>query len=138
MIDSQILNYLERNSLCVFTVIQEDGSLHSATCKYASTQAAEIIIHTKNTTRKVQNLLDGKSANASVVVGVTDQEWISWQATGTARVALKREADMQDLYERRYSVGFPIDSDSVFIIFSPIWYRYTEFKSDPKVIIESQ
>ena len=138
MIDPKLIDFLDSHRICVISSIQSDGSLHSAACHFASTVTGELIILTENTTRKVQNMLDGKSVNAAVTVGFSEEEWKTWQATGTARVALKLEKELSDIYERKFKTILNLKPDSIFIIFSSLWYRYTEFKSDPKVIIESQ
>lgn len=139
MIDPKISDFLDSNRVCVFSILQSDGSLHSATCLYAHTEnQLEIFILTKNITKKVQPILGGTTVPASLVIGFSETEWISFQASGNARVALKTETQLSEIYEKKYNKTVDLDSDSVFIVFTPTWYRYTEFQSNPKVIIESQ
>ncbi len=139
MIDPRISDYLFSNRVSSFSILQSDGSIHSAVCLYANTDnPLEFFILTKNTTQKVQSILGGTTVPASLTIGFSETEWKSFQATGNARVALKTEIELKDIYEKKYNKTVDLDTDSVFIVFTPTWYRYTEFHSDPKVTIESE
>ena len=140
--DSKILNFLNNNRVSVFTTLLPDGSPHSAALHYSHVEEPlTLYFSIENTSRKCQDLLTGKTVKASVVIGFSEQEWITIQMDGSARL-VSDSLELQSAKAIHYpkhpnSQKFENDPATVFLAFIPTWYRYSEFKSAPPVKIEA-
>lgn len=136
--DQRIIQFLSNHRISVLSVTLPDGSLHSAACHYShKDNPLEIIIYTESTTRKCLSLVEGNIAQASLVVGFSEEEWISLQMSGTAKM-LKSGIEVDNLkpfYEEKFKSKINFDPQDVFIVFTPKWWRYSEYKN--KVFLSS-
>lgn len=140
--DPKILNFLNNNRVSIFTTLLSDGSPHSAALHYSHIEEPlTLYFSTENTSRKCQDLLTGKTVKASVVVGFSEQEWITLQLNGHARLvsdSLELKSAKAIHYPKHpNSQKFENDPSTVFLAFTPTWYRYTEFKRDTMIKIEA-
>ncbi len=140
--DEQITKFLENHRIAVLTTTSPDGSLHSAAVHFAySERPFAFYFVTEVTTRKVSGLLKGEETKASLVIGFSEEEWKTLQASGTTVIATNQALVIaQKAYYSKYPDGekYKDDPDSVMIKFTPDWWRYTDFKQKPKKTISSE
>lgn len=136
--DERIDNFLERHRLAVLTVMMPDGSLHSSTCHFAHRgEPWQIYIVTEEKSRKCLPLQDNKIAKAAMVVGFSEEEWVELQMNGELRM-YKTGFDYdtgKESFEDKF--GGQMKSEKVVLIFTPTWYRYSEFKRNHPIVLET-
>lgn len=140
--DSTIIEFLKQNRICCLSIQLPDGSLHAATLHYShNDEPLTIITSTKNTSRKVQGLLKGEVQQASLVVGFSEEEWKTLQMDGEVR-AVHESVELtkaKETHFTKYPDAKRYESpESIFLSFSPKWWRYTDFKVKPAKVIVSQ
>ena len=94
---------------------------------------------TESTSKKCEALLGGKTLKASFVTGFSDEEWITLQMNGEVRVA-KDKKELAKIHKIYFSGNpgpekYKNDPATIFLVFEPKWYRYTEYK--PKFLVIS-
>lgn len=141
--DSKILGFLTKHRVCSLTTLLPDGSPHAAALHYSHKDSPlTLFFSTENTSKKCQALLGGKSTKASVVVGFSEEEWITFQMDGEVKAILEPE----ELKEAK-TIHYPKHPDSkqyenapetLFLSFMPHWWRYTDYNTDPPSILSSE
>lgn len=81
----------------------------------------------------------GGNAKAAIVVGMNEQDFVSLQMRGDVRIV----SDAQEIahlcaahYAKIPEAEKHKSSSSIFLEFTPSWWRYTDFKTDPETVIE--
>ncbi len=138
--DKKINTFIKGNRISVLTTLLKDGSPHSATLHYShQDKPLRFFVSTENTSRKCQGLLDGKEIKGSMVIGFSEEEFITFQMEGTVRaVTDKKElAGVHKIHYAKYPDGkkWKDDPATIFLVFKPNWWRYTEYK--PKFLVLS-
>ena len=139
--NKKILNFLVKHSVCSLTTLLEDGSPHAAAMHYSHAgPAPEVYIQTENTSKKCQDLLKGKSVKASIVVGFSEEEFKTLQMDGSIKVLPGTKLlGVHNIHYKKHPEAkqWKDDPATLFLVFTPKWWRYTEYK--PKfVAIESK
>jgi len=140
--DKKVLDFLGKHRVCTLTTLLEDGSPHSAVMHYShKNEPLEVYIMTENTSKKVKALLDGKPRKASLVTGFSEEEWITLQMDGEVR-AVKDKEELEKIHEVHFEKHpepkkWKDDPATLFLVFTPTWWRYTEYKPE-FVTIESK
>lgn len=139
--DQKVLDFLDKEKVCVLSVCLPDGSCHAASMHFSyQDEPLNIFIGTEKTTKKVQGLLNGGSARASVVIGFDEATMMTVQMDGDVRMATAEEmANVHKVHYTKHpgSEKYKDLPDTCFLIFTPTWWRYTEFKSSPPTILTS-
>lgn len=136
--DERIDNFLKRHRLCVLTVTMPDGSLHSSVSHFAHRDEPwQMYMVTEETSRKCQPLQNGAVAKASMVVGFNEEEWVELQMSG--EVQMHKEGFDHDTGRESFEdkFGGQMKTEKVILIFTPGWYRYSEFKRNHPLVLES-
>jgi len=136
----KILDFLKSQPVGVVSVLLADGSPHAATVHYSHKEGPlKFFIQTTNTTTKVQNLLDGKTAKASMVIGFSEQDWLTMQMRGDLRIVSDKN-ELDEIYKVHYQKHPDAEKykgpKTVFLEFTPTWWRYTDFNTEPETIID--
>lgn len=140
--DTQITKFLTEQHIGVLTTLLIDGTPHSAALHFSHTESPlEFYFSTEKTSRKCEALLDGKTGKASLVVGFSEAEWITIQLSGEV-VAIKDKAELSKVQEIHYakhpgSAKYKDDPATIFLKFTPKWWRYTDYNTDPMTVIAS-
>lgn len=131
MMSPETLAYLKTQTVCAFTVEMPDGSPHAATVHFAHTEdPLMFFFETDRGYRKSEALLGKATTRACLVVGVDENNKKTFQADGTARLLKPEE---QQLFDEAYLGKFPdkqkkkADPNSLFFIFIPTWWRFTDY-----------
>ncbi|OGM21349.1 hypothetical protein A2714_02535 [Candidatus Woesebacteria bacterium RIFCSPHIGHO2_01_FULL_38_9] len=140
--DKRVLEFLGKNRVSVLTTLLKDGTPHGATLHYSHKEnPLELYFSTENTSRKCQTLKDGKVGKASVVIGFSEEEWITLQMDGSVQAILD-EVELKEVQSIHYpkhpnSEKFKNDPATIFLKFTPTWFRYTDYNTKPPTIISS-
>lgn len=140
--EKKILDFLEKQRVCSLTTLLEDRSPHAAALHYShKDESLEIYISTENNSRKCEALLDGRFGRAAFVIGFSEVELVTLQMDGDVRIVTDKK-ELEEIHKVHYkkhpdSEKWKDDPATVFLVFTPTWWRYTEYK--PKfVVIESK
>jgi len=138
--DQVVKDFLEKEPVCVLAVVGVDGMPHGATVHHSqTTEPVKLFIQTYPT-RKVEAVLaQGGSAKAAVVVGFSEEESKTLQMHGVARIVTnptELEAIDKVHYAKHPSAEQYKGPDTVFLEFTPNWWRYSDLKATPREIIE--
>jgi general stress protein 26 len=125
-----------------------DGTPYSAAMHYSHSEHPFCIyFSTDITSKKCEPLVNNDSVQASVVIGLSEEKWITLQLTGQLRIIKESEkltpeavASIKSVHYAKHpaSAKYADDPDTVFLEFSPSWWRYTDFNQKPAQIIESK
>jgi len=138
--DKKVLDFLSKHRVCSLAVLLKDGSPHVSAMHYShNNNPVEIYIMTENISKKCEALLDGKSQNASFVTGFSEEEWVTLQMDGKIR-AVKDKKELEKIHEIHFEKHpdpkkWKDDPATLFLVFKPTWWRYTEYK--PKFFVLS-
>ncbi|HYD34640.1 MAG TPA: pyridoxamine 5'-phosphate oxidase family protein [Vitreimonas sp.] len=141
----EILHFVAKHRIAVLSVAMPDGSVHSATVHYShQNEPFRLFFSTPNDTRKYQAVAagNGQAIKAAVTIGFNEEEWITFQLDGELRVAVAGEENNHatEVHFTKYPdyKKYATDPTRVRLIFTPFWYRYTEFRREPRLIIEGK
>lgn len=141
--DKRILDFLTKHRVCSLTTLLKDGSPHAAALHYSHrNEPMELYFGTENTSIKCQALLEGNPVKGSVVVGFSEEEWITLQMDGEVR-ALVNKDELSGAHKIHYqkhpdSEKYKDAPATIFLKFIPRWWRYTDFNSKPETIFSSE
>lgn len=125
-----IFDYLHTQRIGVVAVAMLDGSPHAATVHFAYMQEPlQLLMMTNRNYKKCEPIIANGEARASFVVGFSETEMRTLQMDGT--LAFADEAAVSASYfdrfpEKRERYNAP---DDVFLMFTPTWWRFTDFKA---------
>ncbi len=141
--EQKVLDFLKNNRVSVLATQLKDGSPHTAALHY-SHRSDPLVLYfsTENTSRKYQALAKGKSVKGSVTIGFSEQEWITLQMDGVVSVVSDSDelkvAKTIHYPKHPNSQKFENDPATVFLKFTPSWWRYTDFNTHPPTIFDSK
>ncbi len=139
--NSTVLDFLEKERVCVLSGILPDGGSHSSTVHYSHTvEPLRIFFQTWDESMKVEALKKGKDPRASIVAGFSEKDSVTLQMRGTLRIVSNLE-ELKEIYKIHYK-KHPFaekykNEHTVVIEFKPSWWRYTDFNTVPEIIIEN-
>lgn len=124
-------------------VLLPDGFPHGAVLHYScKNNPLTLFFSTENTSKKSEGLLDGKGKKASVVVGFSEEEWITLQMDGEVRAILdpKELKEVKEIHYAKHpdSKQYENDPATLFLSFTPNWWRFTDYNTDPPTIVDSE
>jgi uncharacterized protein YhbP (UPF0306 family) len=139
--NSKIEQFITKERVCCLAVIIENNVLHGAAVHYSHQSAPlKLFFQTTNKTVKAAPFLNGEIGNASVVIGQSEQDWLTLQMRGTVRKISSPE-ELREVYKIHYKKHPEAEQykneATVFLEFTPVWWRYTDFNTEPETIIES-
>ncbi|MEK7113009.1 MAG: pyridoxamine 5'-phosphate oxidase family protein [Patescibacteria group bacterium] len=141
--EKRILDFLIKHRVCSLTTTLPDGSPHAAALHYShKNEPMELYFGTENTSVKCQALLDGNPVKGSVVVGFSEEEWITLQMDGEVRAIVNKD-ELKAVHKIHYqkhpnSEKYKDAPATIFLKFIPRWWRYTDFNSKPETILSSE
>lgn len=139
--DTKINDFLITERVGTLSVIIADNTPHSATVHYShQLNPLKLFIQTSNSTTKAKPFLNGEIGKASFVVGFSEEEWLTFQMRGTIRQIVDPEV-LSNIYKIHYKKHPEAKQykgpKTVFLEFTPTWWRYTDFNTEPETIISS-
>lgn len=137
-----VKNFLSKERIGVISVAFSDGTIHSATVHFShTTEPLKFFIGTSNDTVKVQPFLHGEIGKGAFVIGFSEQEMKTLQMHGTIQI-VSDPAELEKIYAVHYrehpkAEQYKNDPTSVFMEFTPTWWRYSDLLTDPETILHS-
>lgn len=141
--DQRILDLLSKEKVSALSVCLPDGTCHAAAMHFSHIpKPLTIYIQTENTSRKMQGIKSGQPVAASVVVGFSEEEMKTLQMDGQIQL-ITDAAKLPDIHKIHYAKHpqaeqYKSDPGTVFLAFTPTWYRYTDYKTEPPTFLTSQ
>jgi general stress protein 26 len=141
--NNKILEFITKHRVCSLTTLLPDGSPHAAALHYShSDNPLTLYFSVENTSKKCQGLVTGETIKGSVVVGFSEEEWITLQMDGEVKAVLDKN-ELEKIHKIHYSKhpnsekhkDFP---ETIFLAFTPSWWRYTDYNTDPLTILSSE
>ena len=135
------IHLLTKERVCVLSVVLADGSPHNAVLHYSQQIKPVKLFMQTYPTVKVRAIREkGGKAKAAIVVGLNEQDFVSLQMRGDIRIVSVPQ-ELKNIYKIHYAKHPKAkqykNSNTVFLEFTPTWWRYTDFNTDPETIIES-
>lgn len=127
------------NRLSVVGTIDQAGCSHSSVMHYSTTPDLRVLyFSTDDRSDKAKN--SRTNEHASVVIGWSEQDWITVQMRGQLSVLVSGE-ELRAAKAAHYAVHpnsqkFENDPHTVFLAFRPRWIRYSDLGLEPPVIEE--
>ncbi len=141
--DPKIIEFISTQKISALTTMLTDGMPHAAALHYSHrNDPMELYFSTENTSRKAQALLDGKSSKAAVVIGFSEEKWIALQMEGEVVTIMDKE-ELSRIHSVHYkkhpgSEKYKDDPATIFLKFTPTWFRYTDYNTAPLTIITNE
>jgi len=138
--DKIILDFIKTSRVSVLATVLGNGSPHAAAMHYShSVNPLEIYFSVDKTSLKCQSLLKKKKNKASVVIGFSEQDWLTLQIDGLISIVSDREklksVKLIHYKKNPSSKEFENNPNTIFLRFKPKWIRYTDFNFEPPRII---
>jgi hypothetical protein len=89
----------------------------------------------------MQALVSGNVVKAALVIGMSDEEWKTLQMEGEVKLVSQEEIErIQDIHYRKHpnAQEFKNKPETVFLQFTPTWWRYTDFSTEPLTSFSSE
>lgn len=140
--DDIILNLLAKERVCVFSVVLADGTPHAAVVHYShATDPVRLFIQTYPTIKTNAIKENGGKVKAAIVVGMSEEDFVTLQMRGDVRIVTDAE-ELESVYRTHYTKHPKAetykDASTIFLEFTPAWWRYSDFKTEPETVIEKQ
>ncbi len=140
--DERVVKFLKRHRIAVLTTLVAGGQPHSASLHYAFNQNPfYLVFWTGSGTRKLNNMQENKSSKGSVVIGFSEEEWLTMQMEGEVKwiTDANEQNEIWPCYAEKYDERkeYKDTQDSALLKFTPAWWRYSEVKPLPSIIISS-
>ncbi len=136
-----VQKFLTQERVCVLSGILPDGGSHSSTLHFSHVEnPTHIYFQTWDESDKVKALREGDNKSASVVIGFSEKEKLTLQMRGSLRI-ISSPDELEKVFKIHY-VKHPFaekfkDESTVLIEFTPTWWRYSDFNTDPEIVISS-
>lgn len=140
--DSRVYDLIRKERTCVLSILQEDGTPHAATVHFSHTEdPLKFFIQTSNKTLKAQPFLNDDTGKAAIVLGFSEEEWVTLQLHGDIR-AVSDPSELEAIYKIHYAKNPDAEQyrgpNTVFLEFVPTWWRYTDLNTEPETILKSE
>lgn len=135
--DQKVVDFLISERMSVMAVDLPSGAPHASAMHFVW-QDGVLYFCTHSNSRKLTGLTAGQ-APGSVVVGFSETDWVTVQLDGQiAEIESGAEKETaKSLILSKYPESSKyMDKTAVFLKFTPLWWRYTDFKTTPPAIIE--
>lgn len=130
--DQKVVDFLNSERVAVLATMLADGTPHTSAMHFIYHDSA-LYFSTQPASRKAKDL--SGITKASVTVGFSEKDWITIQLDGT----LEKSEFSEELHVAKYPEDAKhIGGDAIFLKFTPIWWRYTDFKTNPPTFIVGQ
>mgnify|MGYP001590142474 CR=1 FL=1 len=127
--DQRALDLLKNERVCALSVCLPDGSCHNAAMHFSVQENPLVVyIQTESTSIKCKKL----PTKASIVVGFSEETMQTLQMDGEIK---KIEGDLTEIHKIYYAKNptaeqYKNDPGTVFLVFTPSWWRYTDYKKE--------
>lgn len=140
----QVIDFLGKERIGVLTTMIHDERPHSAVLHFSFSPDRNVFyFSTDKTSRKATFLGYTHTSNAALVVGFSETEWQTLQLEGVVQIVADEEelAEAKKIHYAMHpnSQKFESDPDTIFLVFKPDWFRYTDFMKKPvEIVLEDE
>ncbi len=119
-----------------------DGNPHGAVMHYSThLDPLQIYFQTTSTLKTKAIQAQQNYCPASVVIGLDEKNFVTLQMHGVVQI-ITHHAEIEKIASIHYA-KFPEtikyrDDETIFLCFTPNWWRYSDYKTQPETIIENQ
>lgn len=128
------LALIKKQNVCSLSTTLVDGSPHAAVLHYSfGNSPLEIYFSTDKTSKKCKVLVNKKSVKGSFVIGFVDDEPTLQMDGDIEMITDKSKSDEISVMHYQKNPGsaeFKDDPNTIFLVFRPTWWRYTEYKPE--------
>ncbi len=138
--DQAVSNFLSKEQVGVLSVTLEDGTIHGATVHYSHTSDPfKIYIQTSKASLKASPFLNGEVGKGAMVIGVSEKDWLTLQVHGSVRAVVDEELEnvYKIVYQKHPEAEEHKGPKTIFLEFTPTWWKYTDFNTEPPTVINS-
>jgi len=138
--DNKILEFLKTHNVSTLTLQLSNGTPHAAVMHFShKDDPFELYFATKTTSKKCDALLSGGSTKASFVTGFSEEEWVTLQMDGEVKIAKENLEEISEIHYTKNpsSKRYKDEPGACLLVFTPTWWRYSNFKDKPPTIISS-
>ncbi len=137
----QVKAFIQSQHAAVLAVPLPDNAVHAAAMLFSfDLNLAEFYFFTEAGSIKLRPLETRSTCNASLVIGTTEENKLTLQLSGI--LAKVEQFDTLEKIKIVHYARFPQskayeNATTVFLCFTPIWYRFTDYHTKPPQIISS-
>lgn len=137
--NQEALDLLTNERVSALSVCLQDGSCHTSTMHFSFQEdPLTVFFQTENTSIKFKKL----PTKASVVVGFNEETMQTLQIDGDIQ-QVSDKSKLEDIHKIHYAKNpaaeqYKNDPGTVFLAFTPAWWRYSDYKAEPHVFIENK
>lgn len=147
--NSTVYNFLKDNRVSTLTTLLSDNMPHAAALHYShiedinnETHPFKLYFSVDSEQRKSQQLNQTGTSKAAVVIGFSEEQWLTLQCEGDVKI-VKDKQEIKKIQKLHYakhpnSEEFKDYPTTIFLEFTPTWWRYTDFNTDPLTIYSSE
>lgn len=133
---NKLLDFLESHRIAVLGVLQKDNTVHSASLHYALVEKPlSFVFRTEKASLKCKDLLNGEETSASLVIGFSEEEFVTFQAKGTVQIVSDQSTldQVQTAYYQKYPQREKNKENPKIatLVFTPTWWRLRDYKTEP-------
>lgn len=140
--DKKVTDFIDAHRISVLTTLLPNNTPHSSTLHFAaSTDPMYFIFLTEKSSRKCGHFEEGQKSSASLVIGFSEEEWVTLQMEGEIEIVGKDNLEEAwRIYSHKYrgSEKYKTNKENVLLKFTPNWWRYTKVRPKPPEIISSK
>ncbi len=129
MMDQKVIDFLNNERVAVLATMLADGTPHTSAMHFIYNEGS-LYFSTQPNSRKAENL--NGITKASVTVGFSEKDWVTVQLDGTLEKSdLAVELHLEKYPEDAKHIG----GEAVVFKFTPNWWRYSDFKTNPPTFL---
>lgn len=138
----KLLEFLKSEKVCSLSVMLSDGNVHGAAMHFShKDDPLELIFSTDRNSIKAKDVLNRDAVAASVVVGFDDWTMQTVQMDGIIRAVTDpdRVKKLRTVHYAKITeaAAYKDDPDTLFLLFTPRWWRFSDYTKEPPVVSES-
>ena len=134
-----ILNFITQQRSCVLAVETEGSTVHAAAMLYSERQSPlEFFFFTLSTSKKTEKVTHGV-CSASVVIGTTEEIKQTTQLDGKIELVTNTEEldEIKKIHYQKHPLSKSYeDTATVFLKFTPTWWKHTDYTTRPPTVLE--
>jgi general stress protein 26 len=134
----KIIDFILEQRACVLATSISNENVHASAMLYSCNKnPLELYFFTQKNTKKVGTLLNNKSCNASIVIGTTEELKQTLQLTGSIKLLENDDeiSKVKNIHYKKFPQSKSFENqETLFLKFSPNWWRHTNYESRPSVI----
>lgn len=137
--NQEAIDLLTNERVSALSVCLQDGSCHNSAMHFSfQKDPTTIYFQTENTSIKFKKL----PTKASIVVGFNEEIMRTLQMDGQLQ-QITDKSKLEDVYKIHYAKNpaaeqYKNDSGTVFLAFTPTWWRYSDYSTTPSTFIENK